>query len=92
MQSPGIGFFYQRWSARYSGLYSEQSWKVQNYPLNFQAIVRNEPVTKFSRAKNSRCEIPPPPVSKSVLRLHWVNDPLESDLTQPLPTKTGETR
>ena len=60
MQSPGIGFFYQRWSARYSGLYSEQSWEVQNYPLNFQAIVRNEPVTKFSRAKNSRCEIPPP--------------------------------
>ena len=60
MQSPGIGFFYQRWSARYSGLYSEQSWKVQNSPLNFQATVRNEPVTKFSRAKNSRCEIPPP--------------------------------
>ena len=62
MQSPGDGFFYQRWSARYSGLYSEQSWKVRNFPLNFQATVRNKSGAKFSRAKNSRCEIFPPPV------------------------------
>ena len=61
MQSPSDGFFYQRWSARYSGLYSEQSWKVRNFPLNFQATVRNKPGAKFSRAENSRCEIPPPP-------------------------------
>ena len=61
MQSPGDGFFYQRWSARYSGLYSEQSWKVRNFPLNFQATVRNKPGAKFSRAKNSRCKNSPPP-------------------------------
>ena len=40
MQSPGDGFFfYQRWSAWYTGPYSGQSWKVQNFPLNFQATV-----------------------------------------------------
>ena len=35
---------------------------VRNFPLNFQATVRNKPGAKFSRAKNSSCKIPPPPL------------------------------
>ena len=35
---------------------------VRNFLLNFQATVRNKPGAKFSRAKNSRCEPPPPPL------------------------------
>ena len=54
-------FFYQRWSTRYTGPYSGQSWKVRHFPLNFQATVRNKPGAKFSRAKNSPCNPPPPP-------------------------------
>ena len=34
--------------------------RVRNFPLNFQATVRNKPGAQFSRAKNSRCKIPPP--------------------------------
>ena len=61
-------FFYQRWSARYTGQYSGQSWKARNFPLNFQATVRNKPGTKFSRAKNSRYK-PPPCIFAGFLRV-----------------------
>ena len=40
---------------------------MRNFLLNFQATVRNKPGAKFSRAKNSRCKIPPPPVIMGTL-------------------------
>ena len=36
--------------------------RVRNFPRDFLATVQNNPGAKFSRAKNSRCENPPPPL------------------------------